>query len=148
MTVHWELTCGVLPRRAGLDPLPLSPSCWTCQGNSCSLQGEYAELGPTRGTTSIASAFISVSAGWGMFTMSYGLINGGGTPNSWRTTVTSVDASFEPLVLETLDNSPLFDISFRSIPFNLPVGTTVVKLAFKARQVRRRHPDCVVCANI
>lgn len=128
---------------AGQGLFNMAEPCWTCQGPSCSLKGDRAELGPTTGASSSASAFISVPGG-GLYTLSYLLSNGAGTPNSWQAMISSQDGSFEPLILDILVDSPELDLAARRIPFTLTHATTVVKLAFNARQVRPCHPKCVL----
>lgn len=119
---------------SGQGPFSLSAPCWTCQGSSCSLQGDHAELGPTKSAASSLSAFINLPFR-AFYTLSYLLSNGGGTPNSWKAIVSSVDGSFEPLVYDTLVDSPELELAVRSFPLNLPDETSVVNLAFEARQV-------------
>lgn len=102
------------------------------------MQGQYAEFGPTNGSTSSASAYIGVPGG-GLYTLSYYLINyGGGPPNSWRAIISSADGSFGPFDSDTLSDAPAgeADPMLRSYQITLPDETTVVNLIFEARRVR------------
>lgn len=126
----------MLPLWAGQGAFDMSPACWTCQGSSCSLQGDFAELGPTNSSsTSSVSAFVGVPSG-GVYILSYSLINGAGPPNSWRAIISYDDGSSDSY--DILRNFPeAINPLFRSVTINLPDGTSVVNLTFAGSQVRQ-----------
>lgn len=132
---------------AGQESFNLSAPCFACQGPSCSLQGEYAEFGPTNGTLSSASVFIGVPGG-GPYTMQYYLTNDGGPPNLWQAIISSADGSLD-FIRDTLSDAPGdSDPTPRSYQFNLPDETTVVNLKLRARQVRHYHPRFALSVNV
>eukprot|EP00884_Botryococcus_braunii_P018303 jgi/Botrbrau1/5156/Bobra.0172s0028.1 len=83
-------------------------------------------------STSIVTTTVAISTG-GTYMLSYWLLNGGGPPNSWRTIVSSVDGSFQLIILDPLQNSSAFDWTYRAVTFRVPVTARVVAVSFEAR---------------
>lgn len=120
---------------AGQGPFSTSSPCWTCNGPGCLPQDSYLEFASTGGTTTSATAVVSVPGG-GQYRLIYYLAHAGGSPNSFESRIGSVDGSFTSMVLESLTDSPEFrNFASRELPFVLPDGTQAVTLTFMAQQV-------------
>lgn len=146
------MTACCLQFSTGQGRYTLSPPCWLCRGDWCNLAGDFAVFQTPVTAPNIPLIPLNISAtvsvpGGGSYTLAYKLQLGGSPtpPNLFQATIASVDGSFPLIVLESIvDISVGFDPTNRELGFNLPDGTSVIRLTFKGAQVWKHYNPCAI----